>query len=69
MFRFNNKTKAAPEAPLLFVMIFKIYRHFCMPKYSKKAQSKVGKVIHEFKEGKLKSGYRYRLIRSSKARR
>ena len=25
-------------------------------KYSEKAQEKVGKVMHEFKEGKLKSG-------------
>ncbi len=27
-----------------------------MAKYSKKAQEKVGKVMEEFKEGKLKSG-------------
>lgn len=27
-----------------------------MAKYSKKAQKKVRKVMHEFKEGKLKSG-------------
>ena len=27
-----------------------------MAKYSKKAQDKVEKVMHEFKEGKLKSG-------------
>jgi len=27
-----------------------------MAKYSKKAQGKVEKVIHEYKEGKLKSG-------------
>lgn len=27
-----------------------------MPKYSKNAQEKVEKVMHEFKEGKLKSG-------------
>lgn len=26
-----------------------------MPKYSKKAQDKVGEVLHEFKVGKLKS--------------
>jgi hypothetical protein len=27
-----------------------------MPKYGKKAQEKVGATMHEFKEGKLKSG-------------
>ena len=27
-----------------------------MPKYGPKAQEKVGKVMHEMKEGKLKSG-------------
>lgn len=27
-----------------------------MPKYSKKAQDKVKEVMHEYKEGKLKSG-------------
>lgn len=27
-----------------------------MPKYGKKAQEKVGKAMHEMKEGKLKSG-------------
>ena len=27
-----------------------------MPKYGKKAQEKVHKMMHEFKEGKLKSG-------------
>jgi hypothetical protein len=27
-----------------------------MPKYSKKAQNKVEKVMHEFKHGELKSG-------------
>ena len=27
-----------------------------MAKYSKKAQDKIGKVMHEFKEGTLKSG-------------
>jgi hypothetical protein len=27
-----------------------------MAKYSKKAQKKIGKVMHEFKEGTLKSG-------------
>ncbi|MBW8332943.1 MAG: hypothetical protein K0M40_13045 [Prolixibacteraceae bacterium] len=27
-----------------------------MAKYSKKAQEKIGEVMHEFKEGKLKSG-------------
>ena len=27
-----------------------------MAKYSKKAQEKIGKVLHEFKEGTLKSG-------------
>ena len=27
-----------------------------MAKYSKKAQDKIGTVMHEFKEGKLKSG-------------
>ena len=28
-----------------------------MAKYSKKSQEKVEKVMHEFKEGKLKSGH------------
>lgn len=27
-----------------------------MAKYSKKAQDKIGEVMHEFKQGKLKSG-------------
>jgi hypothetical protein len=27
-----------------------------MAKYSKKAQTKIGQVMHEFKEGELKSG-------------
>ncbi len=27
-----------------------------MPKYSKKAEQKVGKVMHEYKHGELKSG-------------
>ena len=27
-----------------------------MAKYSKKAQDKIGEVMHEFKDGKLKSG-------------
>jgi hypothetical protein len=27
-----------------------------MPKYGPKATAKIGKVMHEFKEGKLKSG-------------
>lgn len=27
-----------------------------MAKYSEKAEKKIGKVMHEFKEGKLKSG-------------
>jgi len=26
-----------------------------MPKYDKKAQAKIGKVMHEFKQGELKS--------------
>ena len=31
-------------------------KHSIMAKYSKKAQEKVEEVMHEFKEGKLKSG-------------
>ena len=31
-------------------------KNIIMAKYSKKAQTKIGQVIHEFKEGELKSG-------------
>ena len=31
-------------------------RNIIMAKYSKKAQTKIGQVMHEFKEGELKSG-------------
>jgi hypothetical protein len=31
-------------------------KSFIMPKYSKKAQEKIETVMHEFKEGQLKSG-------------
>lgn len=34
----------------------KILIHTDMPKYSKKAEEKIGEVMHEFKEGTLKSG-------------
>lgn len=37
-----------------------------MPKYSKKAQDKVGEVMHEFKEGKLKSGRSGKRVKSRK---
>ncbi|HUD04243.1 MAG TPA: DUF6496 domain-containing protein [Candidatus Paceibacterota bacterium] len=37
-----------------------------MPKYSKKAQKKVGKVMHEWKEGKLKSGRGGKRVKSQK---
>ena len=37
-----------------------------MPKYSKSAEEKVGKVMHEFKEGKLKSGRSGRKVTSRK---
>ncbi len=31
-------------------------KNIIMAKYSKKAQTKIGQVMHEFKEGELKSG-------------
>lgn len=37
-----------------------------MAKYSKKASDKVGKVMHEFKEGKLKSGGSGKKVKSRK---
>jgi hypothetical protein len=37
-----------------------------MPKYSKKANEKVGDVLHEYKEGKLKSGKSGRKVKSRK---
>ncbi|MBX4200813.1 hypothetical protein KW786_01660 [Candidatus Parcubacteria bacterium] len=37
-----------------------------MPKYSKKAQSKVKKVMHEYKEGKLKMGRSGKKVKSRK---
>ncbi len=37
-----------------------------MPKYSKKAQNKIGKVMHEYKHGKLKSGRGGKKVRSRK---
>lgn len=37
-----------------------------MNKYSKKAQEKVGKVMHEYKEGKLKSGKSGKKVTSRK---
>jgi hypothetical protein len=37
-----------------------------MAKYSKKAQEKVGKVMHEFKEGKLKSGRSNKIVTDPK---
>lgn len=37
-----------------------------MGKYSKKAQEKVGQVLHEFKEGKLKSGKSGKAVKSRK---
>jgi hypothetical protein len=37
-----------------------------MNKYSKKAQDKVGKVMHEYKEGKLKSGNSGKKVTSRK---
>lgn len=43
--------------PTLFPMKLIInQKHTMMAKYSKKAQEKVEEVMHEFKEGKLKSG-------------
>ncbi len=35
-------------------------------KYGKKAQKKVGKAMHEFKEGKLKSGKSGKTVKSKK---
>lgn len=37
-----------------------------MPKYSKKAEKKVAKVMHEWKEGKLKSGKSKKTVVSQK---
>jgi hypothetical protein len=37
-----------------------------MPKYSKKAQDKISKVMHEFGEGKLKSGRSGKKVTSRK---
>lgn len=37
-----------------------------MPRYGKKAQKKVKKVMHEYKEGKLKSGRSGRPVKSRK---
>lgn len=37
-----------------------------MPKYGKKAQEKVGKALHEMKEGKLKSGRSGKKVTSKK---
>ncbi len=37
-----------------------------MPRYSKKAQDKVKKVMHEYKEGKLKSGKSGKKVKSRK---
>jgi hypothetical protein len=37
-----------------------------MPKYSKKAQESVEEVMHEFKEGKLKSGRSGKKVKSRK---
>ncbi len=37
-----------------------------MAKYSKKAEKKIGKVMHEFKEGKLKSGGNGKTVKSRK---
>ncbi len=37
-----------------------------MPKYSKKAQDKISKVMHEFGQGKLKSGRSGKKVTSQK---
>ena len=37
-----------------------------MPKYGKKAQSKVKRAMHEMKQGKLKSGRSHKIVRSRK---
>ena len=37
-----------------------------MPKYGKKAQEKVGEVMHEFKKGKLKSGKSAKTVKNPK---
>lgn len=37
-----------------------------MPRYGKKTQTKVKKVMHEFKEGKLKSGRSGKKVKSRK---
>jgi hypothetical protein len=57
-----------PESLLLFFLFLtlEIYNRVNMPKYSKKAQQKVGDVMHEFKEGKLKSGRSGKKVKSRK---
>jgi hypothetical protein len=37
-------------------MLLILFKKRIMPQYSKKAQEKIKKVMHEFKEGTLKSG-------------
>jgi hypothetical protein len=48
------------------LLTLRIYNVVDMPKYSKKAQDKVGEVMHEFKEGKLKSGRSGKKVKSRK---
>lgn len=37
-----------------------------MPKYSKKAQAKVKRVMHEYKKGELRSGVKGKIVKSRK---
>jgi hypothetical protein len=57
-----------PKSLLIFffLLTLEIYTNANMPKYSKKAQDKVGEVMHEFKEGKLKSGRSGKKVKSRK---
>lgn len=47
-------------------LIVYVIKLLIMAKYSKKAQDKIEKVMHEFKEGKLKSGNSDKKVKSRK---
>jgi hypothetical protein len=48
------------------VPVLKRHVFYNMPKYSKKAEQKVKKVMHEYKEGKLKMGRSGKKVKSRK---
>lgn len=56
----NRKT----FAPLTFLQTYVQYS--AMPKYSKKAQNKVKKAMHEYKKGSLKMGKSGKKVKSRK---